>query len=316
MLVTMKSAEHSLLKALTLCKENNPAQRCLRFKLALSSSHEHSPEDAEQVNHLAIEENEYTSKICKILATHIPDEHMQIYLCRNNEIFVISRIITHKSVKRILAHLTETIPPAYDIKLADLFEVGFDWRLLKDICEKNIAALSENHTNTEKQQSSHINSITRDDALSTIDPDLLSSLPMRRDMRSNMQIMIVEDDPFSHKMVTNILGQHYSTNISEDGEGAILSYVLKAPDVLFLDIGLPDMNGHDVLKKIFELDKQAYVVMLSGNGDRDNIVRAIELGAKGFVGKPFSKDKLFQYIEKSPFVQAKKQEKPHGNLIN
>ena len=45
--------------------------------------------------------------------------------------------------------------------------------------------------------------------------------------------------------------------------------------------------------------------MFSGNGDRDNVLKAIELGAKGFVGKPFTKDKLFQYIEKSPFIQEK-----------
>jgi FixJ family two-component response regulator len=45
--------------------------------------------------------------------------------------------------------------------------------------------------------------------------------------------------------------------------------------------------------------------MFSGNGDRDNIIKAMQLGAKGFVGKPFTKDKLIAYIEKSPFIIAK-----------
>ena len=95
-----------------------------------------------------------------------------------------------------------------------------------------------------------------------------------------------------------------------------MSYVNKAPDVLFLDIGLPDINGHEVLEKLFKLDPDAYVVMFSGNGDKENIMKAVELGAKGFVGKPFSQEKLLQYIQKSPFIQEKqKREKTHGNLV-
>ena len=102
-----------------------------------------------------------------------------------------------------------------------------------------------------------------------------------------------------------------------DGQGALMGYVNKAPDVLFLDIGLPDIDGHAVLEKIFKLDPDAYVVMFSGNKDRDNVMKAVELGAKGFVGKPFTSEKLLQYIQKSPFIQAKqKKEFDHGNFIH
>ena len=85
-------------------------------------------------------------------------------------------------------------------------------------------------------------------------------------------------------------------------------YVNKAPAVRFLDIGLPDIDGHTVLKKVFEIDPDAYVVMFSGNGDKENVMKAVKTGAKGFVGKPFTKDKLYQYIDKSPFVQTKQKE--------
>jgi two-component system chemotaxis response regulator CheY len=86
--------------------------------------------------------------------------------------------------------------------------------------------------------------------------------------------------------------------------------------VLFLDIGLPDIDGLKVLERIFKLDPQAYVVMFSGNGSKEHIMRAVELGARGFVGKPFTKEKLFQYIEKSPFVQARHvKEISHGHTI-
>ena len=99
----------------------------------------------------------------------------------------------------------------------------------------------------------------------------------------------------------------YKVYATQDGQGAVLNYLNKAPDVVFLDIDLPDMSGHDVLSKIFALDPEAYIIMFSGNGDRGNVLKAIERGAKGFVGKPFSQDKLTHYIQKSPFVKIKTQ---------
>ena len=79
-----------------------------------------------------------------------------------------------------------------------------------------------------------------------------------------------------------------------------MQYVTHAPDVLFLDIELPDITGHDVLQKVLEMDPDAFVIMLSGNGNKENIFKAMKTGAKGFVGKPFTKDKLLQYILKCP----------------
>jgi len=115
----------------------------------------------------------------------------------------------------------------------------------------------------------------------------------------------VEDDLFSQRLVANVLQSKFELTMAEDGQGAIMGYVKHAPDVLFLDIGLPDIDGHAVLEKLFQIDPQAYVVMFSGNGDKENVMKAITLGAKGFVGKPFSEDKLLQYIHKSPFIQAR-----------
>jgi FixJ family two-component response regulator len=57
--------------------------------------------------------------------------------------------------------------------------------------------------------------------------------------------------------------------------------------------------------------------MFSGNGDRPNVLKAVQLGAKGFIGKPFSRDKIFQYINKSPFIAGKKsKEQGYGRYIH
>ncbi len=86
---------------------------------------------------------------------------------------------------------------------------------------------------------------------------------------------------------------------------ALDKYTNIAPDILFLDINLPDVTGHELLEKILILDPDAYVIMLSGNCDRDNITQAISKGAKGFIAKPFTKDKLFQYIDRCPTIALK-----------
>jgi DNA-binding NarL/FixJ family response regulator len=58
--------------------------------------------------------------------------------------------------------------------------------------------------------------------------------------------------------------------------------------------------------RLLELDPDAYIVMLSGQGNRENILHSMQLGAKGFIGKPFTPEKLFSYVHKCPFVQEKR----------
>ena len=127
--------------------------------------------------------------------------------------------------------------------------------------------------------------------------------------------MVVDDDLFTQRLVKNSISKHGDVVFAADGCRALELYVAKAPDILFLDIELPDTTGHEVLEKIFQLDPHAFVVMLSGNGDRDNVLKAVEIGASGFVGKPFPRNRLCQYIEKSPFI-IKKQEENHACFIN
>lgn len=72
---------------------------------------------------------------------------------------------------------------------------------------------------------------------------------------------------------------------------------------MFLDINLPDISGHDVLARLRDIDPQIYAVMLSGHTQSENVMEALKMGAKGFVSKPFTKEKLLQYIAKCPKKQ-------------
>jgi two-component system chemotaxis response regulator CheY len=129
----------------------------------------------------------------------------------------------------------------------------------------------------------------------------------RRASRETPELMMIEDDAFSRRLVENVLQKQYSITGLGEATLALETYARIAPDLLFLDIDLPDVTGHELLEKILKLDPNAYVIMLSGNCDRENITQAMSKGAKGFVAKPFTRDKLFQYITRCPTIHHQKE---------
>ena len=294
MLVIQKRTEETLFKTLQEHWQTCPTHRCLQLKFS-------ALEDDVQ---------NWFQDVLGILRQGLDDKTAQLYLCDDKDIFILSRYITLKHVNEFLSHLSPVLAPAPLGELASLFEIGVDWPRLRNICQRKIEDL---RTRQDKKAVEVAFEERQDKKPQSLNGSLIQSLSARRAQRDIPEILIVENDMFSQKLVGNALKDDYPLFMASDGQDALSSYVTKAPDVLFLDIGLPDMCGHEVLERIFKLDPDAYVVMFSGNGDRENVLKAIELGAKGFVGKPFTQEKLFQYIEKSPFIQAKQnREKTHG----
>lgn len=81
---------------------------------------------------------------------------------------------------------------------------------------------------------------------------------------------------------------------------ALDTYKQHIPDVVFLDIELPDMDGQSVLKQIKALKSNAFVVMISAHSTVDNVKEAISNGAAGFIVKPFSQKKITNILKKYP----------------
>ncbi len=96
-------------------------------------------------------------------------------------------------------------------------------------------------------------------------------------------------------------GESYAMISAHNAQQAkrYLIYLLYAPDVVFLDNGLPDASGFDVLKQILLCDPDAFVVIFSSDDYPENITKARNEGAVGFVGKPFRKEQLQEYIHGS-----------------
>ncbi len=111
------------------------------------------------------------------------------------------------------------------------------------------------------------------------------------------KVMLVEDDPVTRWMVRNTLKEECELFTAPTANKAFSVYMEQQPDLVFLDINLPDKSGYEVLTWIMRNDPGACVVMFSSNDGMDNIANALEVGASGFIGKPFVKKQLLDYIQ-------------------
>ncbi len=118
----------------------------------------------------------------------------------------------------------------------------------------------------------------------------------RRSGRAHLHVLLVEDDPTMVRMVGNVLLPRYELSVAYDADQALARYTGEAPDIVFLDIGLPQVNGFELLRQIRAIDPYAYVVMFSGHRNLDFICHALTLGASGFVGKPFRRESMEYYL--------------------
>lgn len=113
-------------------------------------------------------------------------------------------------------------------------------------------------------------------------------------------ILIVDDAAFMRMMLKDILTKGGHTVVGEAGNGleAIEQYGKLRPDLVTMDITMPEMEGIDALKRIKQNDPSARVIMCSAMGQQGMVVQAIQAGAKDFIVKPFQSDRVLDAIKK------------------
>lgn len=118
---------------------------------------------------------------------------------------------------------------------------------------------------------------------------------------SQTQILVVDDEPDIRQLVQEILeDEGYSVQVAADGESARLAWAQLKPDLVLLDIWMPDVDGITLLKEWSasgELESQ--VVIMSGHGTLETAVEATRLGAFDFIQKPLSLAKLLATVKKA-----------------
>ena len=114
------------------------------------------------------------------------------------------------------------------------------------------------------------------------------------------KIMLVDDAAFMRMMIKNTLIQQGYTDIVEaqDGAEAVTKFAEENPDLVFMDITMPNMDGLQALKKIKENHPDAKIVMCTAMGQETMVLDAIKSGAKDFIVKPFTPERIAETAQK------------------
>lgn len=114
------------------------------------------------------------------------------------------------------------------------------------------------------------------------------------------KIMIVDDAAFMRMTIKNCLSKAGYANLVEaaDGQIALETYKRETPDLVIMDITMPNMDGIQALQAIKAVDANAKVVMCSAMGQESMVIDAIQLGAQDFIVKPFKPDRILQTVQK------------------
>ncbi|MGB9804488.1 response regulator [Desulfofundulus sp.] len=114
------------------------------------------------------------------------------------------------------------------------------------------------------------------------------------------RILVVDDAAFMRMMIKNIITKngYEVAGEAENGKQAVEKYVELKPDLVTMDITMPDMDGIEAVKAIRAVDPNANIIMCSAMGQQAMVMDAIQAGAKDFIVKPFQQDRLLQAIER------------------
>ena len=114
------------------------------------------------------------------------------------------------------------------------------------------------------------------------------------------KILIVDDSKFMRMFIVNILKKNKYSNLIEAGNGeeAIIKFKKENPDLVLLDIILPDITGVDVLREIKKFNSKAKVIMVTAVGQEIILKECDNLGVEGYIVKPFTEENIIFAVKK------------------
>ncbi len=113
-------------------------------------------------------------------------------------------------------------------------------------------------------------------------------------------ILVVDDAAFMRMMIKDILTKHGYEVVgeAENGNEAVEKYKELSPDLVTMDITMPEKDGIQALKEIKQVDSNAKVIMCSAMGQQAMVIEAIQSGAKDFIVKPFQAERVIESVKK------------------
>lgn len=118
-------------------------------------------------------------------------------------------------------------------------------------------------------------------------------------MREKVKVLTVDDSKMLRVLNENLLkAENHEAKSADGGVSALKEYESFRPDVVLLDMTMPDMDGNETLRRILQLDEKAKVIMVTGLDDHEAMDKCMEAGAVGYISKPFSIEQFDSVITK------------------
>ena len=113
-----------------------------------------------------------------------------------------------------------------------------------------------------------------------------------------MKFLVVDDSEIIREKISNVLSEDFEVvGTAKDGAEAVEQFIEFKPAVMTLDITMPIMDGIETIQKILEIDDSVRILVVSALADKATLIRAMTLGAYGFLCKPFTDYALADAIE-------------------
>jgi two-component system, chemotaxis family, chemotaxis protein CheY len=129
----------------------------------------------------------------------------------------------------------------------------------------------------------------------------MRQIGLGKEERMAPTVLIVDDALFMRMMIRDILSKDGFEVVgeAENGVEAVERFKEVKPDLVTMDIVMPEMDGIEAVKQIMKLDPNARILMCSAMGQQPLVVEALEAGAKDFIIKPFQPSKVIEAVEKA-----------------
>ena len=116
-----------------------------------------------------------------------------------------------------------------------------------------------------------------------------------------IRVLVVDDAAFMRMMVKDILSKNGYEVVgeAENGMKAVEKFNELRPDLVTMDITMPEMDGISAVKAIKKIDPKAKIVMCSAMGQQSMVIEAIQAGARDFIVKPFQADRVLEAVRKA-----------------
>lgn len=267
MIIIDDTAEERLERALVKLTPNPGLARCIRFdSAAITAANPDLMKSAQQ------------AMIVNTAREHLAETDMQTFLCADGDVFMLATNLPGKAARLFMESVAVQCSATRVENVAAIYQLSQQMSALRFYVEAKLEKIRAAVAAAEEQSVTQKNKRTREAILNPdVKPQDTENIAARRRQRTAPELMLIEDDSFSSsRLVSNVLQRQFHLTILDDTYMALRTYVRLAPDILFLDIGLPNVTGHELLERILALNPDACVVMLSSSADRVNVMRAMK----------------------------------------